>query len=144
MNNALKYKTSYNFKFLYVSGNDSEWVDIVEPEIRQILELEKKSKSGKPRQLGEKMTGVSNGSLATSTPAHIAQAHHGKGAQSGKNGEQVDLMGDITASPILPHHRLMSGSPTQSPKVPKKFDLTAYKYVKQLVNFITDFLLHFV
>ncbi len=124
---------------LFLSGNDSEWVDIVEPEIRQILELEKKSKSGKPRLPGDKMTGVPNGSLATSTPAHIAQVHHGKGTQSGKNGEQVDLMGDITASPILPHHhRLMSGSPTQSPKVPKKFDLTAYKYVQQFSFNVTN------
>ncbi|ODN00833.1 hypothetical protein Ocin01_05858 [Orchesella cincta] len=113
------------------SGNDSEWVDIVEPEIRQILELEKKAKPGKSLRPGEKMTGVP---LVTSTPAHITQGHHGKvnpmangnpSSSHTKNGEQPDLMGDITASPI-PHHRLMSGSPSQSPKIPKKFDLNSY------------------
>lgn len=116
-------------KFLCV-GNDSEWVDIVEPEIRQILELEKKSKPAKnPRNPGDKIPGPS--SLATSTPAHIVNQGHkvpqGNSANICRSGEQADLMGDITASPI-PHHRVVSGSPTQSPKVPSKFDLTSYKY----------------
>lgn len=118
----------FNFLFHFKTGNDSEWVDIVEPEIRQILELEKKSKPGKNLRSGDKGPGPMGPSgLATSTPAHIAQGNSGKGSGAcGKSGEQSDLMGDITASPIL-HHRLMSGSPSQSPKVPKKFDLNAYK-----------------
>lgn len=118
--------------FFLVIGNDSEWVDIVEPEIRQILELEKNSKAGKARL--DKMTLPNGSGLATSTPAvHQAQVHHhpsqGKGpsTQYGRGtGSQTDLMADITASPI-PHHRMMSGSPSQSPNRPKKFDLNVYK-----------------
>ncbi|XP_035704530.1 uncharacterized protein DDB_G0283357 isoform X3 [Folsomia candida] len=133
------------------SGNDSEqWVDLVEPEIRHILEIERNSKSGKP---GGGRPPVGNGlisGVSTSTPSVTKQfqpgggsssatiPHHPSGNTNGTNTNAITGSGklpqtghgmaDISASPIV--HAKAVHSPKQSPKLSKNFDLNAYNAKK--------------
>jgi hypothetical protein len=76
------------FIFSCISGNDSEWVDLVEPEIRHILEIERNSKSGQGGNvrtpLGSNSAGLT-GVTATSTPAVTKQFQPGGSSSSGLN-----------------------------------------------------------
>jgi len=122
---------------LLLAGNDSEWVDIVEPEIQQILKIEKANKSGKAGVNTINPTGSHSllpGGATTSTPAvnsktihrdnnHLNVNSNGASIANTSKSQSGGGLGDITASPI-PHTR---HSPAHSPKIPKKFDLNNYK-----------------
>ena len=122
--------THFIHSFL-TTGNDSEWVDIVEPEIRQILEIERAGKDGQVK--------VKNTNGQTKQ-APSGQNGQGTGAGRGsynQSGAGRSSQQEEPTSPTSPSKK----SPVLSPKMTKNFDLN-YGYVDNL-SFIRSAVLSF-
>jgi len=95
------------------TGNDSEWVDIVEPELRQILELER----GVTKNAGSTLR-IKGMSSSSSNPTGIPV-----GLETPKMSKKS---GSKDISPCVRSPRVVKKgdspkSPMQSPKLPKRY-----------------------
>ena len=113
------YLYSCHVHFL-TTGNDSEWVDIVEPEIRQILEIERAGKDG---QVKVKNT---NGQTKQGPSGQNGQGAGGHGSYNHGGGGRSSQQ-EEPSTPTSPSKK----SPILSPKMTKNFDLN-YGYVESL------------